>query len=962
MGLSRVFRCWLLLLLGSSGLAQPFPPLDGVVASDSSLLDAADLRAINQRAAALEAEGLEPLVLLIEADVGDSLSEAEAYLDVALEHYGLAEDGELHAEALALFVGTRPLPESEGARPLYIAYNIASLAVLDAPAAGGTVADGIRNEVMAPRLQAGDFGAAFSDGLEAIAERLGAEAAPAAGPEDEPATTATPVEPQARPLLLNPLLWLVLLGGSFFVYLGVVRPRRQVARRRAELERELRALKGELSQALLELDLPDDPEAQTEMALLLGLLSGQAEELAEWQRRYADAVLVRQQFEEGFRQLQREEAQGAALEALLPRYRALQALSAQVSSFAAALNARWNELSQQLSALPERLQALGQALQRLPAGYPEARPDAWPPPEALSSPLGLRLQQADAALGAGEQVRALQLTDALARDVVAVEKDLHGLLELHEALNAAEADLARYREQGFRLPEAWRELSAIRQQLAIALELLAQAEYRVVGAQLEEVAERSQRLADLGKSLVALQRENERRLAELEQQGELLQQRIEQAATVFAAISDFAPANWRDIRGNGSEAQKAAERAQHLWEQAEAANRLDGTQQFEAARDALDAAERELTQAGLLLDSIDARLGYLRQAQQTAREELEQVAREVAAQRAYLQRSEVDRDVSSAPEQKLQQAESLLQRIRSELEAEKPDWLSIMQTVQNADRLSEEATTQTRSEQEAMQQRRRLLESERTEASAALERVARFAEVHARDIGSTAMAALEQAQDRFRAAERLRREAEQQTEAELARTLSEAASAFDHAQRLAEEAFTNAERDFAEMEALRAQAAEASARSLASFEALRDFVNQHRLSQLLGRSVQALAAGLPDYHERLGRDALERVVQQAAEADETVAGLFAQARQQVQALEATLQQEQQLELERRRQAAERARRSSAWGAWPSGGISLPTRSAPRARSSPPASRRSSGGARRSGGSWGGGSRKSGGGW
>ncbi len=967
----RQYLLWLWLLSLSWALAQPFPTLEGAVATDSSRLDR---EAVNGAAEALAARGLSPFVLFIEGDVGDSLAEAEAYFDRALEHYGLTRNGVREPGMLALFVGTRALPDDEDQRPLYLDYGSRLAPMLEASSGGGTVADAIRTEVMVPLLLAGNFTSAFTDALGAVAARLDT-------PVTTPAQTTVPVTPPSpqstsdEPGLLggSPWLWLFLVGVGAVMVVGVVRQRLGSAQGRREHRRDLEALKSQLSQGLIDFSspeatsyLPDDPEGQTDMALLAGLLKDDApDELASWRQRYGEAVRARQGLEERFSSLQKEPETDP--EALIPEYQDLLEESRTIGAFVAELSGRFGELQGQLERLPERLAGIEAGLNDLRGSYPATIPADWPSAEALLAPLQRTFAALHGAQREGAQLRTLRLAESLEADLENVRGDLGRLLAERERLERFEGDLSRSREQGFHLSDLWQGLADARRHLAIALGLLSQGDYRVVDAQIEEVAERGQHLGIRAQRLSALHAENEERLRELAARGETLRAHIEQAATAFEALADFAPANWRDIRGNGTEAQKAAERAHALWKQAKEANQLSGAQQFEAAERALAAAQAELGQADTLAQSVETRLENLRQAQGTAQSELGQVEAELRAHRELLSRPEVDQEVGALPEGKLSEAERLVERIRGELAKDKPDWLTVMEHVQAADRLGDEAVREIRSEQEKMAQRRRLLASERTEAETSLSRLSRFAQVHLQDLGSSVRAGLEQAQDAFREAERRKDEAETLTEAELARTLEEAALGFDRAQRLADEAFVVAERDFNEMEALRTQAAEAAAKANASFESLGRYLARHNLGNLLGRSLQALAGSLPSYDERLGRDALGHLVTQANEADAAIARFYQEARNQVEAQESALRQERlrQLELTRRRQAAESARQSSSWGSWPSGGASFPSprapsRSIPRPTRSPMRSRPVGGG--RSGGGWGGSSRKSGGGW
>lgn len=314
------------------------------------------------------------------------------------------------------------------------------------------------------------------------------------------------------------------------------------------------------------------------------------------------------------------------------------------------------------------------------------------------------------------------------------------------------------------------------------------------------------------------------------------------AERAFRELVTVAPANWRDVRGNGSEARRAAEP--------------------ECAR--------------LLLESVTARATALRAVRERARRQLAQLG------------AELRREANAEP--KVVEAGHFLTRIREELAMEKPDWLAVTETLQAAERLLLDAGVG-----DGLARRSRLLASERLEAEASLARLEHFCRIHAPDLGSAVRAGLEQAQDAYRSAARRQREAERLTGAERARTLTEATGGFDRAQRLADEAFIAAERDFGEMEALRAQLAEACARAEARLAALPP-----------GHALRSRAAYLPAVGALRG---LARA---------RLATLL----EQVSALDADLQAQSAPadgNAELYRQAAERAWQSCGWGATGEGG-------------------------------------------
>ena len=154
--------------LATPVLAQPFPSRLGSVATDSTLLDEV---AVNLAADRLADVGVEALALLLEAPVGVSLADAEAYLDAALERYGFS-GGDAY---LVVFVGLQPLPASEGTRPLIVDYGAPLVGILERTSNGLSLVDSPYDDLLVPMLQAGDTTGAFTATFDRVAEALAQE-------------------------------------------------------------------------------------------------------------------------------------------------------------------------------------------------------------------------------------------------------------------------------------------------------------------------------------------------------------------------------------------------------------------------------------------------------------------------------------------------------------------------------------------------------------------------------------------------------------------------------------------------------------------------------------------------------------------------------------------------------------------------------------------------------------------
>ena len=978
-----IFVCFLI----AAAVAQVFPPLDGTVATDSSQLN---LPAINRAATALIEQNVIPVAIFIEAPIGRTLEDAQRYFAEALEYYGYLQDGNVPSNLLAVFVGTSALTGSEDARPLYLRYGSRLEPVFFLPREGTTGDAFLQEQIIVPRLVSGDYSAALSSTFR--------EAAALIQLDQLSPPALVPGAPQTNATGFNPFMLIALLAAIGIFWFGMSRSRvrrsRQVA---TDIGEQLTATKSELSMLLIDLSssdvqaghdpyLPIDPMKQSDMALLSGLLAEERPaHLVQLQSDYLEAVDTLGRIETSFKSLRtHEERSGDAqsLESYLAEYQELLQQARQLRQFTVNLAEEYQSVQQEVSRLPSEIGEVADHLAQLRQLYAEQKSLHWPEVGRVLEPLETELNHAKA-LKDTKPLTAARLLGELAAHVDIVQSSISRLQDVDARLDTFIKNLAGYRSQGYTLTDKDRLLAELRQQQEVAFGLLKQSEYKVLDAQIEEVFERSDQLLQAVTSAVDLQQQNSQRLTALEAEGEVVKNRIEQGVLAFQQVSAFAPSSWRDIRGNGTEAQKAAERAFQLWLLAQDHNSLEGaSQDFEQAAKLLDEVAAELNQCHALIDSIDARLKQLRHAQATASTQLTQVEADLAAHQQYLRQPAVDREVGPRADSLLHTAQERLRQARSTLNAEAIDWLEVLRLVQEADRLSDELLNFIRSEQEKVQHLRQRLESERAEAEIALQRVQQFVRVHQQDITAVTLQLMQQSQSTLQQAEQLMQQTDSLAEELLVSTLERSATTFDQAETLAEQAFQQAEQDFSLMEKLRKDAAAAVAEVKLKYQSLEQLVAHSGLNSDFQRSLHGLAASLPQFKPNLDRAALQSVISQSGQLSKDIDALLAEVRRQQQLQETALRQERmrQLEQAQQRQAVDWARQSSEWGNWipaaparrSAAPVFLPAprspRSSPQTRSRPTprpptprsVSRPSPG--RVSGGGWGGSGRKSGGGW
>lgn len=951
--------------------AQGYPTRVGSVATDSATLDAA---AIDRAASVLADLGVEALALYVEAPIGGTLDDAERYFEGALARYGLAPD----QSYIIIFVGTAPLTE-EQVRPLFIELGGRLESRLGDPG----FADVLRSGIVTPRLLSGDPTGAFIAAFVAIEQALTLATPSPNGPAaSEPPPASEPLPPAERPRLAWELVLLVLLAGLAYLRFR----RKRTASDPSDAATELRRIEGELSALLIDLSgrdpdlpsdrhLPRDPQQQTDFVLIRDFLAEtDAARIEEIEQRYRDALAALERAEAEFEALRSEAGDAPAPGELLERYRGALADAEKAADFVAELSALWRELQSEANTVPQRSQALRSRIAGLRAALVERLPTT--DPDSILARYDEALHAAEAQQDRSPLVAARTLSRA-ETGLERLESEVDQLADAAEGLSDMNEDLDAWQTAGFATDGWRRERDVQLQRVQRALQRLGddspEASEAVVAA-----ADEARSFLSRTETQVALQRRNASRLEEARLQGERVRRRIEQGAEAFDAVDDFAEANWQDIRGNGTEAQKAAERAQLLVDRAAANNALAPDQEpetasrqdFAAAAAALDAAFAELDGAELLIGAIIERLETLREARATARRQLEAVVADLAAHQALLAQPQVDREVGEEPQRLLAQARRLAAEVESELTAERPDWLMVIARIQQADRLADEALAAIRNEREAMEHRRLRLVSERDEAVASRTRLENFVRLHQADLSPETRALARAAGSAFENAALLASRGDVAEEGELAELLESAAEAFDAAQEQADRAFEAAESEFSAAEALRVEAAAAVAAVEADIESFDRYLRRSGIHAEMLPQLRDLERSVPQVPTGGGSDRFVRIVRQAEALRSEIDRAMVAARRLAEQRESALRRERQrrLEAERRRRAAERARQGASWGGLPS----MPPVSSgrPRVRRVPSISAPSSGkrvGGKstavrpsRSRGSWGGAKRSKGG--
>lgn len=476
----------------------------------------------------------------------------------------------------------------------------------------------------------------------------------------------------------------------------------------------------------------------------------------------------------------------------------------------------YEQLQPQAAAVAERLDALEQRRAQLDALIRQAQEDVAQAKKGLTDvserlpqfgnelsnhaavlePLQQAISRAEAALERLEADAAI----AAAKEASVIQQTLLGVLERYATARRAIVQGRRTAEQlaaeGYRMDTCHTALDTARAALDRLAGVLQQGALNAAVTAIAEAEAALEKARREGFDLPTIRAENERRIAALAERGPQINDLIEAGREAFDLVDEFAESTWADIRGNGSEAEAAAERAFEHWEQARAANTMEA-QDFLTARDYLDAAEQELDHVERLITAITDRLRALEEARAIARDVLAEAERSIQAGRTFV--AQHDTDVSPQADTLLAQASSLLQAAQAEAAKEKPDWLQLTRAAQEADRLADEALAGARDEVEQVNRLRERAHQAQQLARNEVQKLVHYVTVHDADLSPATHQQIEQVRQQLQQAYALLRQAEESEDAVRRQAL---ATAIDHYQSLIQAATETYQRAYAEVQRL----------------------------------------------------------------------------------------------------------------------------------------------------------------
>ena len=865
------------------GAAQTIPRANGVVVDGTGTVDAA---AVNEAAQRLVALGVEPLAVVLPSGGGASVVEVG---QEAARKEGLAQGDVLNANLLAVVVLVNE-------RQSALVYGDALVDEMEARSGDVTVADDLRENVLNAELPGGNYTAGFVNTFTEAAERIELFRNPPT-PTAAPPPSVTNVDTSG---LGGALIW-IFLGIVLVLALAIGGPllfrtwrrNQEAAARRQALQEQLVQARNVTADMLTDLHFPADPNEQLEYRFVaLTLRDERPEELARIDADYRTMYTRVAGALERFNALNESKpATEQQMTDAIAQYQQVQSDVSAATGFLKHIEEYAQRLGEQAGAAPGEVEQAKKALaaatasvQRFAAAAPDLKvPDATaslaPAVQGLNSATEALQAEPPRALRAYDEARgARSVIDAFASGTALIEQ-AYGELARHRArLEVLRKD--RYRLDSVKEvdPQVLSALNAALRELGRGNHEEVQSHARNASSLVSEAVGRAERL-------VALRAESERALEEVRRQGEEVRKYIDQGARVFDQVDEYAESSWSDIRGNGTEAQKAAAAAQALWEEAAALNALtdEGPQDFERAARLLGESNTYLKRARDLITAIIERLHHLQESQRAAQAEIAAAEKDIESARSFIARH--DPDISAEPAQAAVTAATLLRDAVAEVHTRKPNWIEVVSKAREANDLADKALASARTQHEAMEARRLKLDTLAQQAQASLSRAANYVNVHRSDVSNGLFDALNKgAADMKKAqADAARLESGPLEDTRLASALDATIALFAGVATVADDVFGRAQREFTAKEALRKDAYAAITRAQDAIQSAADYINQNQesIGQTPWDLVQEAADKLPQWQDGASAQTLRSQIDEASEAERLAEQALGMAQEQV---------------------------------------------------------------------------------
>ncbi len=904
--------------------AQSYPPLVGMVADDTGNLNAAQ---INDAAKALQALNVKPLAVFLKNG-----STSSTFANQVAQNYGLADTsaGTVDPDLFAIVATLNP-------RQISLVWGDNLNAIMSDAPDGLGYGTRIRTQYMQPNLASGNYTDAFVQSFTQTATQISLFRNP---------PTPTPVPTPQPSVVTN--VDTGALARAFLIGLGVIvvivllaifgpmlwrsyKRSQEAAIRKRSLEEQLLQSRNVAADMITGLSFPEDPHEQLQYRFLtLALADERPDELAQITARYnetyrhvADALTSFTALNQAKYTTEQQMADA------ISGYQQVQANINVASNFLKEIADRSKEVEKQVASAPgeidnakKALAAVTNSLQQFTAAAPDL---PTLDPSALTSQPDKLISDAQAALSATPPRHLAAYDSAASAGVLAsqISSVLTAITRVYTDLTVLRAHLADLRKQGYKLSAADGQLSAVLDLLAQAIrELEKHGPSSKFATTLKSASDSIAQARTSVDSVVEQHTANETALAGLQRAGEQAKHYIEQGAQAFDKVDEYAEPSWEDIRGNGTEAQKAADHAQDLWAEASHLNALttDSPQDFAKAAQLITEANASLNNVRELLTAIIERLKYLEESKRTAAAEIAAAQQAIESGQHFV--AQYDPDITPNPADMLADAARQLAQAKAEVAKDKPDWIAAVKTARSANDLADKALADARSQEDAMQARRLKMQTGQQQAAASVSKAANFATVHRADLDTSLFSALTAAQSNLQVAqtEVTRLQTSGLEDVAMGQALEEVAQKFGAVQQTAEGAFEKAQAQFNALEAVRKQAYNAVSTATSAVEQAGNYIGMHSSVGASARQyLEQARHALPGWTDGLAQPQLNSLATAANQASNLAQQALVSAQQDVRAQEAEDEQRREEEQQKQRDDLGNLLTGLAIGALMSGG-------------------------------------------
>lgn len=863
--------------------AQSWPSLNGVLADGTGKVDAGQ---VNSAAQKIKDLGYKPLAVIVPTSNG---VDETTFARQAAEHYGFGTADLPDPSLLALVVIL-------DTRRSTVLYGDALKPIMEQPQGKFSAADVIRTSYLNPNLAAGASGTtgaytkAFVESFKKAVEDIN----PAPTPTPQPAV----VNQVDTSGIGNAILW----GLGIIIVLGVLviggpllfrryRAGQEAAARHRALQDQLVQARNVTADMITDLDFPANPGEQLQYRFLaLALQTERPQQLAQITGQY-QAIYKRIADALGQYDLLNKATPTTdeQLTAAIGQYQTVQGTVQEANAFLQKLSELGKQVEVQTAAAPGEVDAAKKAIAAATdelARLAAAAPDLYhPSAEKALGPAQARLRSAVQALQGQPSMPLKAYDEASAARTLA-----GGVLALVQAFGAAvtalaqaRARLVRARQQGFKLAQSDDHFTDVSNKLSDAARAVETGDPDKIKQALEQGNAAVQQAGASVDQQVALHESNEQALAQLEAAGAETKKFIQQGAEAFDKVDEYAESAWQDIRGNGTEAQKAADEAFQLWQEAAALNSMQGEQDFTQAQKLVSQAQTDLQEAHQLVQAILDRLQHLQESQRTAQSEITTAEQDVVSGQSFIK--QYDPDITATPAKQLEQAATALQQAKIEIAKPRPDWIQVVKLARQANDLADAALADARTQEQAMQARRLKVQTSSQQAEASLSRAANFAQVHKGDLDRSILTGVTQAQAKLNDARQSLTQAQgaRLEDVALGKALDDAAASFAAAQQQADAAFAAAQQQFNVIDGLRRQAHDALSQADSVIRQAAAYMQEHRnyISQPIANELQAAISLMPAWQDGADPGTLQGYISRARQAADRANNAYAMAREQV---------------------------------------------------------------------------------